>query len=104
MTHTSLPGGIFHDLPEDFATALHNNRQAQKTWCDISDKARNEWICWAITVKQEKTRTQHIERAIRDLAEGKRRPCCWGGCFHRTDKPVGQWAQKVLVNKQPRSK
>lgn len=101
MNKQHLSSGIFHQLPDDLAQAIAHDPKAIASWESISDKARNEWICWTITVKQEKTRRQHVERAVRELSEGKKRPCCWVGCIHRTDKPVGARAQKVLVDKEP---
>jgi hypothetical protein len=99
-----LSGGLVHDLPADLAAALASNPKAVAAWESISVKARNEWICWTVSVKQDKTRQEHVKRVCSELAEGKRRPCCWVGCIHRTDKAVGAWAQKVLVDKQPRRK
>lgn len=98
-----LSGGLVHDLPQELEQAILSNPKTVVAWEDISVKARNEWICWTVTVKQEKTKEEHIKRAVIELAEGKRRPCCWVGCIHRTDKPVGAWAQKVLIDKQPRA-
>ena len=83
MTKASISGGVVHDLPKDLAAALRGAREALKTWEDITPLARNEWICWTISVKKAETREKHIVRAIEDLTAGKRRPCCWPGCPHR---------------------
>ncbi len=104
MAQQQISGGLVHEVPKDLEKALRSNPKALEAWESISIKARNEWICWIITVKQEKTRQHHINRAHTELAEGKRRPCCWAGCIHRTDKPVSAWAQKVLIDKQPQLK
>ena len=97
-----LSGGLAHDLPSDLEKALSANNHASVAWESISVKARNEWICWTVSVKQDRTRVDHVKRAVKELAEGKRRPCCWVGCIHRTDKTVSLWAQKVLIDKQPK--
>lgn len=99
MANQKLADGLYHKLPSDFKKAPSLAPEAVQTWEYITPIARNEWICWIITVKQEKTRIAHIKRACSDLATGKRRPCCWVGCTHRTDKPVGKWAQKMLLKK-----
>ncbi len=104
MAKKQLPGGLVHDVPPDLEQALRGNPSALEAWENISIKARNEWICLVVTVKQDKTRIDHIKRAATELAEGKRRPCCWVGCIHRTDKPVSPWAQKVLIDKLPKVK
>ena len=72
-----------HNLPNYFKKTLIKSKEAQTTWDDITPLARNEWICWAISVKKEETRKNHIKRAVEELAKGKRRPCCWPGCPHR---------------------
>src|SRR5688572_17410034 len=92
---TQLPGGTIHKMPDDLRKALSSNPKALKAWGTITPLARNEWICWTITVKQEATRKDHIKRTVNELMEGKRRPCCWVGCIHRTDKPISasvKWA------------
>lgn len=87
--------GTFHKLPVDLKEALLANPRATEKWNDITPLARNEWICWTTTVKQQKTRNEHVERTVKQLTEGKRRPCCWIGCIHRTDKAMSKtqkWA------------
>lgn len=92
---TNISDGTVHKLPSDLKKALLANRPAVAAWQNITPLARNEWICWSITVKQAETRKNHIARTVTELAEGKRRPCCWIGCIHRPDKPLSpsvQWA------------
>jgi len=84
-----------HELPADMRKALLADPKALAVWEDITPLARNEWICWTITVKQPKTRESHVERTVKELLDGMRRPCCWIGCIHRTDKAISpsvQWA------------
>jgi len=83
VTRALISGGVVHDLPEDLGAALAADAEALKTWEDITPLARNEWICWTISVKLDETRAKHLVRALEDLAAGKRRPCCWPGCPHR---------------------
>jgi hypothetical protein len=35
--------------------------------------------------------------------EGKKRPCCWVGCIHRTDKQPSRWQQAVLIDQKEKS-
>lgn len=93
-----LSEGTAHKMPSDLKTALLKDKKALKQWEAITPLARNEWICWNVTVKQQKTRDEHIKRTVEELAEGQRRPCCWMGCIHRTDKPLNA-SQKWLLNK-----
>jgi Bacteriocin-protection, YdeI or OmpD-Associated len=103
MALQKISGGTVHSMPTDLRKALVAEPKARAAWQDITPLARNEWICWTITVKQLATRKDHIKRTVAELAEGKRRPCCWIGCIHRTDKPISpsvQWA----LSKQSRNK
>lgn len=94
-----ISGGTIHELPADLRKALAANPKALAAWEDITPLARNEWICWTITVKQQKTRDEHVTRVISELKEGMRRPCCWLGCIHRTDKKISPSVSWVLKNK-----
>ncbi len=96
MDIPQIATGLVHAVPADLAQAIKNNPDALAAWSDISAIARNEWICWVENAKQLDTRTKRIKRTYTELAEGKRRPCCWVGCIHRTDKAPSQWAQKVF--------
>ncbi len=72
-----------HKMPDDLKEALNSSSRALEAWNDLTPLARNEWICWVISVKKQETREDHIERLINELINGKRRPCCWAGCPHR---------------------
>lgn len=72
-----------HEVPADLRRALLADESALERWEDLTPLARNEWICWTISVKLDETRKKHVERVITELLEGKRRPCCWVGCTHR---------------------
>jgi uncharacterized protein YdeI (YjbR/CyaY-like superfamily) len=99
MTTKEIAGGVAHELPADLKKALISNPKALEAWEDITPLARNEWICWTISVKKPETRRQHVERTCSELAEGKRRPCCWLGCIHRTDKSISPSVQWVINKK-----
>ncbi len=78
-----VPGGVVHELPQDLREALVANRTALGAWADITPLARNEFICWVEDAKKTTTRERRIRRTQEELAEGRRRPCCWPGCSHR---------------------
>src|SRR6266702_831166 len=96
MIGKKISGGTVHTLPPDLRKALTAKQKALKIWESLTPLARNEWICWDITVKQAATRKNHIERTISELLEGMRRPCCWIGCIHRKDKHISPSVQWVL--------
>ncbi len=78
-----ISSGVAHSVPDDLRKVIASDKAVLAAWEDITPLARNEWICWVISVKQAETRKHHIERFRTELKEGKRRPCCWGGCPHR---------------------
>jgi uncharacterized protein YdeI (YjbR/CyaY-like superfamily) len=94
-----ISGGVAHTLPADLQKALVSDPKARMAWEDLTPLARNEWICWVISVKRPETRREHIERVIPELKEGKRRPCCWMGCIHRKDKALSS-SQKFVLSRQ----
>lgn len=96
MTRSDLTGGTVHELPADLKKSLASAPKARAAWESLTPLARNEWICWNVSVKQPATRKNHIERTIEELQQGKRRPCCWIGCIHRTDKAISPSVQWVL--------
>jgi uncharacterized protein YdeI (YjbR/CyaY-like superfamily) len=102
MSKEKIAGGTVHKLPKDLRQALAAAPAALKAWESLTPLARNEWICWTITVKQAETRRNHVKRTVSELLQGKRRPCCWIGCIHRTDKSISPSIQWVL-NKKAKS-
>jgi len=74
---------MLHKVPTDLRKILNLNPKTLIAWDDITPLARNEWICWIESAKKIETRNHRIDRAITELANGKRRPCCWAGCIHR---------------------
>jgi hypothetical protein len=103
MTSKEISGGVVHELPEDLRKALAADATALAAWEDLTPLARNEWICWTIYVKKPETRRQHVERVCTELKEGMRRPCCWMGCIHRTDKPISPSVQYMLNKRSKKS-
>ncbi len=86
MTKKEIATGVLHKMPADLRKALASDPAMRAAWEDITPLARNEWICWTISVKKRETRRNHIERTRDELIAGKRRPCCWAGCIHRWNK------------------
>lgn len=84
MGKPKLPDGTVHKVPADLRKALAADDPALAAWNDITPLARNEWICWVEDAKLGDTRQRRIKRTHTELVEGKRRPCCWPGCRHRT--------------------
>jgi len=103
MGKAKISGGVAHPLPSDLRNVLESDGSVLERWEDLTPLARNEWICWTITVKQQNTRDEHVKRVVSELKEGKRRPCCWAGCMHRKDKALSP-SQKWVLSRQSGSK
>ncbi len=94
-----ISGGTAHKLSADLRKVLEADKAALEKWESLTPLSRNEWICWVEYPKQAKTRANHVERVISELKEGIRRPCCWLGCTHRTDKALST-TQKWIIEKR----
>lgn len=103
MFSTTISNGTAHKLTPDIRQALTRSKAALAAWESLTPLARNEWICWVTFVKKEETRQEHVERMIDELKEGQRRPCCWLGCTHRTDKKISPSVQGILNRKGKKS-
>lgn len=79
-----IANGVVHTVPADLRKTLIATYEARAAWEDITPLARNEWICWIESAKKPETRSRRIERTREDLISGKRRPCCFAGCTHRS--------------------
>lgn len=97
-----LSGGLVHEIPSDLVKKLTATKKITNLWESLTPIGRNEFICWVEDAKQEKTRIRRIRRTVEELLEGQKRPCCWVGCIHRTDKKPSEWQQNVLIDKKPR--
>lgn len=96
MANKSISSGVAHEVPQDLKEVLTSDPKALAAWESLTPLARNEWICWTISVKKPETRKEHVGRVRSELKEGIRRPCCWIGCIHRTDKKISPSVQGIL--------
>ncbi len=83
MASKKLSGGVVHKVPDDLRKKLTATPAALAAWEDITPLARNEFLCWIEDAKKPETRAHRIKRTYTEIAEGRRRPCCWAGCPHR---------------------
>jgi Bacteriocin-protection, YdeI or OmpD-Associated len=93
-----FPQGVVHNAAADLEAAVRADAGVYDLWKALTPLGRNEFICWVDDAKQAATRQRRIERTVEELLEGKKRPCCWSGCIHRTDKPPSRWQQAVLID------
>ncbi len=88
--------GVAHQVPKDLRVVLSADEKLLSNWNNLTPLARNEWICWLVSVKKVSTRHQHLIRLQEEISAGKKRPCCWAGCSHR-DKNRSVKLSKVVV-------
>lgn len=100
---TRISAGTIHKLPKDLREALLADEKVLALWEDITPLARNEFICWVENAKFIETRARRVRRTCEELLEGNRRPCCWLGCIHRTDKAVSPSVQGILNKRAKKS-
>ena len=98
--HNNFPEGTVHQAQEDLRAAITADPAIFSSWKSLTPLGRNEFICWVDDAKQAATRERRIRRTVEELAEGKKRPCCWAGCIHRTDKAPGKWQRGVVLGEK----
>ena len=92
--------GTVHHAADDLRGVIEGDPVLFDLWQKLTPLGRNEFICWVEDAKQAATRARRIQRTGEELLEGKKRPCCWAGCIHRTDKAPSRWQQDVLIDKK----
>jgi uncharacterized protein YdeI (YjbR/CyaY-like superfamily) len=102
MARVAFAQGTVHQAASDLEAAVRARGETLALWQALTPLGRNEFICWVEDAKQEATRQRRIVRTCEELLEGKKRPCCWAGCIHRTDKPPSRWQQAVLIDGKKR--
>lgn len=100
----NISNGVVHTLPLDLKKAITSNKKVLAAWESLTPLARNEWICWVVSVTLDETRQNHVKRAVTELKQGKRRPCCWYGCIHRKDKKVSPSVRNIVLNRKKTGK
>ena len=99
----AFPHGIVHDAGDDLRAAVQSDLNILRLWENLTPLGRNEFICWVDDAKQPATRRRRLARTLVEVLEGKKRPCCWAGCIHRTDKAPSPWQQAVLIDQKKKS-
>ena len=74
-----------HKTPPELKAMLDGDEALSAKWQALTPLARNEWICWTISAKQDATQEKRRTRLRDEVLGGKKRPCCWPGCPHRRE-------------------
>lgn len=94
---TDFLHGTVHAAQEDLQAVIRAKPDVFVLWQNLTPLGRNEFICWVDSAKQAATRQRRIRRTCEEVLEGKKRPCCWPGCVHRTDKAPSRWQQAMAA-------
>lgn len=86
MNSSTIFSGVVHTVPSDIKKNFKSHDVVRNLWNGLTPLARNEWICWITSAKQDETRNRRLRIMVENLLKGKRRPCCWAGCPHREKK------------------
>lgn len=60
-------------IPAEVKKAIEASAAAKKTWSVITPRAREEWVEWIASAKQEATRARRVNQMVQRLASGERR-------------------------------
>ena len=69
MSKKAISPAAVHDVPPDLRKVLISDPVARAKWEDITPLARNEWICWVISVKKPEDST------LSEYARNSRKEC-----------------------------
>jgi len=61
-------------LPEDLKTLLENHPKALDFFNQLAYSHRKEYVLWLLSAKQEKTRTNRLEKTLEMLLNNKKNP------------------------------
>lgn len=70
MSDKQILSGTIHKMPRDLRTSIGSDIVALAAWNKLTPLARNEWICWVVSVKKDETRKEHITRLVSEVKEG----------------------------------
>jgi hypothetical protein len=60
------------DVPDDFQQALDQNPQAKAIFEDFAYTPRKEYVHWIESAKKAETRASRIQKAVEQIAQGKK--------------------------------
>jgi hypothetical protein len=86
--------------PPDLRTALARSAAATALWAEMSEVARRDYVRWIEGTKNPTTRARRVQRTIEQLADGKRRPCCFNAYEYPLSVIDPHWLEKFRAKKQ----
>jgi len=87
-------------VPPDLRAAMSRSGEATALWADMSEIARRDYVRWIDGTESATTRARRVQRTVEQLAEGKRRPCCFNAYEYPLSYIDPQWLEKFRAKKQ----
>lgn len=87
-------------VPPDLRAAMARSGEATALWAEMSEVARRDYVRWIDGTKNAATRARRVQRTVEQLAEGKRRPCCFNAYEYPLSYIDPQWLEKFRTKKQ----
>jgi hypothetical protein len=87
-------------VPPDLRVAMARSGEATALWADMSEVARRDYVRWIDGTKNATTRARRVQRTVEQLAEGKRRPCCFNAYEYPLSYIDPHWLEKFRAKKQ----
>jgi hypothetical protein len=87
-------------VPNDLRVAMAGSGEATALWAEMSDVARRDYVRWIEGTKVASTRARRVQRTVEQLAEGKRRPCCFNAYEYPLSYIDPQWLEKFRAKKK----
>jgi hypothetical protein len=78
-------------VPPDLRIAMAACVPAKILWKDMSEIARRDYVRWVDGTNNPETRARRVKRTVEQLAEGKRRPCCFNAYEYSLSRIDPNW-------------
>jgi hypothetical protein len=79
---------------------MSRSGEATALWADMSEIARRDYVRWIDATNNVATRARRVQRTVEQLAEGKRRPCCFNAYEYPLSYIDPQWLEKFRAKKK----
>jgi hypothetical protein len=86
-------------VPADLRVAMARSGEATALWAEMSEVARRDYVRWIDATSNAATRARRVQRTVEQLAEGKRRPCCFNAYEYPLSYIDPQWLEKFRAKR-----
>jgi len=87
-------------VPADLRVAMARSGEATALWAEMSELARRDYVRSIDATNNVATRARRVQHTVEQLAEGKRRPCCFNAYEYPLSYIDPQWLEKFRAKKK----